>query len=376
MDELDKAQKAYDDAEALVNKLKTDLGKTVPGTAAYKSIQKKYEAAKDDRDDKKNILEPLKEAARTAAKTEKETTAATERDKALLQQSANAQISTLERQYKSAQKTFIPDPNDTNKANAYLDAMAALNSAYTEFEKQGLSFKRLVIQQNNGDIVPAGTSAAAIETPTGVPAGVVAQQQGKAATAATGGMRILSRTERGESTIAEEVKPVVSTTPVVDVAKRKAFVNAQLAARGLENTPANREMLRKEYKTAVAEGKTTEAATVSTAWETIIREQFPAKAWLLDLDRTKYPQLFKVLSTAIAEESYKTPEGRARFEAQLEGTEFYKEISQSKQLKVIQSLVGTLGFQGTDFTKFVSDSINFGYQGEILKQKVDRKSVV
>ncbi len=370
MDELDKAQKAYDDAEALVNKLKTDLGKTVPGTAAYKSIQKKYEAAKDDRDDKKNILEPLKEAARTAAKTEKETTAATERDKALLQQSANAQISTLERQYKSAQKTFIPDPNDTNKANAYLDAMAALNSAYTEFEKQGLSFKRLVIQQNNGDIVPAGTSAAAIETPTGVPAGVVAQQQGKAATAATGGMRILSRTERGESTIAEEVKPVVSTTPVVDVAKRKAFVNAQLAARGLENTPANREMLRKEYKTAVAEGKTTEAATVSTAWETIIREQFPAKAWLLDLDRTKYPQLFKVLSTAIAEESYKTPEGRARFEAQLEGTEFYKEISQSKQLKVIQSLVGTLGFQGTDFTKFVSDSINFGYQGEVLKQKV------
>jgi hypothetical protein len=162
----------------------------------------------------------------------------------------------------------------------------------------------------------------------------------------------------------------VVVAPVVDVAKRKTFVNAQLAARGLENTPANREILRKEYKTAVAEGKAPEAAAVSNAWETIIREQFPAKAWLLDLDRTKYPQLFKVLSTAIAEESYKTPEGRARFEAQLEGTEFYKEISTSKQLKTIQSLVGTLGFQGTDFSKFVSDSINFGYEGDILKQKV------
>jgi hypothetical protein len=174
----------------------------------------------------------------------------------------------------------------------------------------------------------------------------------------------------------EEIEPVVpttgvvTTTPVVDVAKRKAFVSAQLTARGLENTPANREILRKEYKTAVAEGKAPEAAAVSNAWETIIREQFPAKAWLLDLDRTKYPQLFKVLSTAIAEESYKTPEGRARFEAQLEGTEFYKEISTSKQLKTIQSLVGTLGFQGTDFSKFVSDSINFGYEGDILKQKV------
>jgi hypothetical protein len=104
-------------------------------------------------------------------------------------------------------------------------------------------------------------------------------------------------------------------------------------------------MLRKEYKTAAVAGKTPETGAVSNAWETIIREQFPAKAWLLDLDRAKYPQLFKVLSTAIAEESYKTPEGRARFEAQLEGTEFYKEISQSKQLKTIQSLVGTLGFR-------------------------------
>jgi hypothetical protein len=163
---------------------------------------------------------------------------------------------------------------------------------------------------------------------------------------------------------------VVPTAPVVDVAKRKAFVSAQLTARGLENTPANREMLRKEYKTAAVAGKTPETGAVSNAWETIIREQFPAKAWLLDLDRAKYPQLFKVLSTAIAEESYKTPEGRARFEAQLEGTEFYKEISQSKQLKTIQSLVGTLGFEGSDFTKFVSDSINFGYDGDILKQKV------
>jgi hypothetical protein len=58
---------------------------------------------------------------------------------------------------------------------------------------------------------------------------------------------------------AEEVEPVVPTaavvtaTPVVDVAKRKAFVSAQLTARGLENTPANREMLRKEYKTTAAD---------------------------------------------------------------------------------------------------------------------------
>ena len=167
---------------------------------------------------------------------------------------------------------------------------------------------------------------------------------------------------------AETVAPtatVVPVTPVVDVAKRTTFVNDQLVARGLENTPANREILRKEYKTAIAEGKTPEAAAVSNAWETTFRTKFAAQSWLLDLDRTKYPDLFKLLNKAVAEEY--TPE---LFAAQVAATDFYKELSQSKQLKTIQSLVGTLGFEGSDFTKFVSDSINFGYDGDILKQKV------
>jgi hypothetical protein len=222
---------------------------------------------------------------------------------------------------------------------------------------------------------------------TGTPTAILSQQgrvaaatpmEDRAEQARFAGMKPTTIAE----TTTEEIEPVVPTTgvvsatPVVDPAKRKAFVTAQLGARGLENTPANREILRKEYVASLTKTVTTDETKdgkptkVSNAWETIIREQFPAKAWLLDLDRTKYPQLFKVLSTAIAEESYKTPEGRARFEAQLEGTEFYKEISTSKQLKTIQSLVGTLGFQGTDFSKFVSDSINFGYEGDILKQKV------
>jgi hypothetical protein len=184
-------------------------------------------------------------------------------------------------------------------------------------------------------------------------------------------------------TTTEEIEPVVPTTgvvsatPVVDPAKRKAFVTAQLGARGLENTPANREILRKEYVASLAKPVTVDGkpvdgkpTTVSNAWEKTFRETFPAKAWLLDLDRTKYPQLFQLLNTAISQEWYKSPEGLTRFTASLDATDFYKEISNSKQLKVIQSLVGTLGFEGSDFTKFVSDSINFGYSGDILKQKV------
>ena len=245
------------------------------------------------------------------------------------------------------------------------------------------------------DVPVAAAAEPTAVTPkvTGTPAAILSQQ-GRVATAA----QMEDRAEQARfagmkpktvaETTAEEVKPVVPTagvvpaTPVVDPAKRKAFVSAQLTARGLENTPANRDILRKEYvaslaKPVTADGKTVDGktvdgktTTVSNAWETTFRETFPARAWLLDLDRTKYPQLFQLLNTAISQEWYKSPEGLTRFTASLDATDFYKEISNSKQLKVIQSLVGTLGFEGSDFTKFVSDSINFKYEGDILKQKV------
>ena len=291
--------------------------------------------------------------------------------------------------------TAFPETSQPYR-DRYFASLKILDQAETKALDKGLTIPKTVTVEMGlptRDITAPPTTAEALRKPvtTKLPSGVAAQQgvgatvvtplEDRAEQARFGRMKTgelrpgtkVTPTPTAAPATTETVVPtaaVVPAAPVVNAKERTAFVSAQLTARGLENTPENREMLRKEYKTAVAKGKTPEAAAVSNAWETIIREQFPAKAWLLDLDRTKYPQLFKVLSTAIAEESYKTPEGKARFEAQLEGTEFYKEISQSKQLKVIQSLVGTLGFQGTDFTKFVSDSINFGYQGEVLKQKV------
>lgn len=99
-------------------------------------------------------------------------------------------------------------------------------------------------------------------------------------------------------------------------------------------------------------------------WEPKFRETFPAKAWLLDLDRDKYPGLFNLLQKAITE-NYTTE----RFSAEIDGTDFYKELAQSGKVREIKSIVGDLGFDSTDFTKFVSDSINFGWTGDTLKQK-------
>lgn len=104
-------------------------------------------------------------------------------------------------------------------------------------------------------------------------------------------------------------------------------------------------------------------------WEPKFREMFPAKVWLLDLDRAKYPKLFALIQKAMDEKYYESAEGKARFEEELKGTDFYQELAVSGKARVVKSLVGDLGFDSTDFSKFLSDAINYGWDNDTLKQK-------
>lgn len=112
------------------------------------------------------------------------------------------------------------------------------------------------------------------------------------------------------------------------------------------------------------------AAQATTDWESSFKTYFPAKAWLLtDLDRNKYPQLFDLLRRADAQKYYDTAEGRARFTAELEGTDYYRELATSGKVRDIKSIVGDVGFESTDFSRFVTQAINFGWSGDRLKQE-------
>ena len=180
--------------------------------------------------------------------------------------------------------------------------------------------------------------------------------------------RILGKAPAGtEDTPANEV-PKTIVNPQDSTVGRKEYVDAQLKEQGLVDTPANRKKLRQEYDA-------TKTAATDTAWENIFRDAYPSKAWLLDLDRTKYPQLFSL----IQEYSKPRPLTQAEKEAfatKLDGTDFYKELSQSGKVREIKNIVGDLGFdkKGTDFTKFVSDSINFGWTGDRLKQETYKEA--
>lgn len=116
-------------------------------------------------------------------------------------------------------------------------------------------------------------------------------------------------------------------------------------------------------------GKAAVTVAPSTDWEATFRATFPSKAWLLDQDRTKYPQLFALLQKAHDEKYYESTEGQARFAAELQGVDFYKELASSGKVREIKGIVGDLGFDSTDFSKFVTDSINFGWTGDTLKSE-------
>lgn len=110
--------------------------------------------------------------------------------------------------------------------------------------------------------------------------------------------------------------------------------------------------------------KTKGVGITSTAWESKFREIAPSKAWLLDLDRSKYPGLFAFLQKSVVE-NYDDE----RFATELEGTDYYRELALSGKAREIKSIVGDLGFDSTDFSKFLTDAVNQGWEGDRLKQK-------
>lgn len=362
MDELSKAKKAYDDAEALVNKLKTDLGNAVPGTAAFTSIQADYEKAKKDRDAKKKIYDPLKKAADKAAQTQADTAANVAYNKTQLQQKADTQIPILEQQYNSAVKAYKGDPNDTNKGTAYLNAMAALNSAYTDFEKQGLVFNRLVIQQKDGNVVPTGTPAAAVETAPVATTGV-SSTGGDQPVRAGVGPRAIAPTE----VVAEEPPPPTGGGKGgAKVVIKKEQVDAKLVELNLTDTPENRKTARQALKA----GTTAAPAVEDRSWEPLFKQNYPQYAWMFtDLDRTKYADVFTLFSKAIDPKTGKQIIEDVEFDRRWKGTSFYRELETSKKGRELSASIGNFTWGSGQLAKFLTKATQFGYEGENLKQQ-------
>jgi hypothetical protein len=251
----------------------------------------------------------------------------------------------LERDFKNA-KSMLDAAIDVggNIEQAQADYVAATN-ALRELDPQNKLLPKGVVSQ------PAATQRTTTTqpvspslAPAGAPNARVAQEIAKGATEPT--------------VIKSEPKIINGERVIVDLYSDKSEkVRKDLSSPGAEPV----------FNTGGVTGKAAKGKAPKTRvinWEPTFRDTFPAKAWLLDLDRDKYPGLFNLLQKAVTE-NYTNE----RFAAEIDGTDFYRELAQSGKVREIKAIVGDLGFDSTDFTKFVSDSINFGWQGDTLKQK-------
>lgn len=108
-------------------------------------------------------------------------------------------------------------------------------------------------------------------------------------------------------------------------------------------------------------------------WEENIRKYFPKQAWLLDeVDRGTNADLFDLLKEYSVPRPL-TQEELAIFSARLENTGYYKNLATSGKIREIKAVVGDLGFDTTDFTRFINRAINLGWEGARLTQETYRE---
>lgn len=109
-------------------------------------------------------------------------------------------------------------------------------------------------------------------------------------------------------------------------------------------------------------------------WEPKFREMFPAQAWLLDIDRTKYADVFKLFEKAVSNQIWGDEAALAVFQTQLQGTSFMRELAQTGKARTVKELVGDLGFDTVPFNKFLTTAMNMGWDDATLKQEAYKEA--
>ena len=186
------------------------------------------------------------------------------------------------------------------------------------------------------------------------------------------GQQLVGTTEKVLApTTPKEGKPVVVT---------KAQVDKKLVELNLPDTPENRKVARQGLKA----GTTAQPGAEDRSWEPIFKQNYPQYNWMFtDLDRTKYSDVFDLFSKAIDPKTGKLVFEDAEFERRWKGTSFYGELETSKKGRELSASIGNFTWGSGQLAKFLTKAIQFGYEGENLKQqaykdlftKVDNKYV-
>lgn len=348
--ELDDAQKAFDSALTVSSRT---AAQTRLNTAqdAFNKIDKPYQEAKK-----------REEAAGKAA-------AAGTKAKEDLIAKAKETIRIRQERVDNARIALERNPSNQALFDKYQSELGNLFNKFEEYDAQGVALPRTVRQDPAGGFAEVEPGKEVTFTP-----GAPTDNATRAAT------QIVRNREADPNNVGiESVKVIVKNGVEVKVTTFKDGRTTEVPTGNKVQTSATDTPTGGTSTSVTAPKDKKQAgapveAQATTDWENTFKQYFPAKAWLLtDLDRTKYPQLFDLLKRAHDLKYYDTTEGRARFAAELDGTDYYKELASSGKVRQIKSIVGDLGFESTDFSRFVTQAINFGWDDNRLKQETYRE---
>ena len=248
-------------AKKVRDDLKTALGQEGLTDAEYNAIQAEYEKAKTQY----NLLDDLYGKAK-----DKEDKLGREQK---LKQNADEEtkriIGIAEQKAIDKAKSFSDDPNNPNKKGLRDAAYSELNKLYDQADKKFIKVSRIIQPVEGGGfglVNPAAAPAAAVETaatPTVATPQVLTEAEARALAT---GRRLPPPTVVGKKDTA--LKDTSADVKKL-AADQKTFVDAQILARKLKDTPANRKLLRAEYQ------KTGKPAD-DMAWMEIFRKDYPA----------------------------------------------------------------------------------------------------
>ena len=376
-----------DAAKTVRDNLKTALGQEGLTDAEYAAISKQYEAAKKQY----NLLDDLYGKAK-----DKEGKLGREQKlKQIADEETKRIIGIAEQKAIDKAKSFSDDPNNPNKKGLRDTAYSELNKLYDQADAKFVKLPRIIAPIDGGGFGLVNPAAPPTDGTTVSSAPGASSNRQQAAGAAREGGTPVTDAPVGD-------KPVPTDSTAVSrqsASNQKAYVDAQLKAKGLADTPANRKTLRAAYQALTPEEKTaaTSGATPlsgakpvsDTAWLDEFAKTYTAYAdWTTQNVVDHFGADFvQVLKDAVAN-NYTVDE----IQAKIKGTAYFGTVSENqykfdgydapKQKELIASARRSItsdyadaGLSETDLTELARTVARSGLTGTGLKQAVYQYSL-
>jgi hypothetical protein len=359
-------QSGVEEAKKVRDALKVALGQEGLTDAEFASINNQYKAAV-------KTFDKLDAAYKKAQKSERLAAGETERVTAF----QTRQVQFEESAAIDAAKAFQDNPNSATR-KAKNTAYEALNDSYNRADAAGVKLPRIIALIDGGGFGLFNAAATPAVTETAVTPTVATP---RVLTAAESKALATGRTLPASTAVdTPDTAPTGVTGDVKKLAAdQKTFVDAQILARKLKDTPANRKLLRTEYQ------KTAKPAD-DMAWMEMFRKDYPSYSdWTTSAVTEHFGQDFIDILNTVAQGTIEYSDEELK--ALLKNTNYFNSVTDKQYSfdgqrtsmqdsliadarRLITSEYADVGLSETDLADLSKTVARSGLTGTGLKQAV------